>query len=229
MKSIIYTIITVILLMAPIASRCQNNDSESREAYKQRKQKEECDKYILTEDKINRLLEIGIDLRQGKGASPEILRSIFTDAVVVVRIVAVLDWPGPREQLFHTRVKASIKEVLKGKAIIGDTIEILQKSGPITDSGEADHIAYSTDCGFYVGEETIVLLRKMNKISNLKSKYNKKGYDLGNYEYDSTRFYVNQSLNIAIGNGKCMIDGKMTDVSQFKSDLKKIVSKLENK
>ena len=111
--------------------------------------------------------------------------SAFTDAVVVVKIVAILDWPGPVEQLFHTKERACIQEVLKGKAIVGDTIELLEKSGPITGSGEADHIAVSTDGGVGLGEEAIVFLENKNKTSYLTSGHNKKSFDLGNFRSDS--------------------------------------------
>jgi hypothetical protein len=206
---------------------CQNNNSESREAYIQRMQQKEYDKYGLTEEKLNKLNEIGIDLRHGKAASPEMIMSIYTDAVVVVKIVAILDWPGPVEQLFHTKIKACIQEVLKGKAIVGDTIELLQESGPIVGSGEADRVAVSTDVGFYIGEESIIFLRRLNKVSFLTSSGNRRGFDLGNFESDSTRFYVGQNSKVVIKNGKCLIGGKTIDVSQFKSDIKKIAAKLE--
>ena len=49
-----------------------------------------------------------------------------------MKIVAILDLPGPVEQLFHSKERACIQEVLKGKAIVGDTIELLEMSGPIT-------------------------------------------------------------------------------------------------
>jgi hypothetical protein len=222
MKTKMFILVFVVLTMGYVTLHCQDNKSETREVYIQRMQKNEFDKYKLTEKKLNRLKEIGIDLRSNKAASLEIIRSIYTDAVVVVKIIAILDWPGPAEQLFHTKIKACIQEVLKGKAVVGDTIELLQKSGPLVGSGEANRIAVSTDVGFCMGEESIIYLRRMNKDSFLTSSGNRKGFDLGNFESDSTRFYVSRGSKIIIKNGKCLIGGKTVDASQFKSDIKKI-------
>jgi hypothetical protein len=224
-----YIIIFVVLMMGYITLHCQDNKSESREAYIQRMQQKEYDKYGLTEEKLNKLNEIGIDLRHGKATSPEMIMSAYTDAIVIVKIVAILDWPGPKDQLFHTKVRACIQEVLKGKAIVGDTIEILQESGPIVGSGEPYNVAVSSDAGFYLGEESIIFLRRMNKDNYLTCSVNKRGFDLGNFEADSTRFYVDEHSKFLIKNGKCLIGRKTLDVSKFKSDIKNVTAALFGK
>lgn len=216
-----------VLIMGYATLHCQVGKTESREAYMQRVQQKEYEKYGLTEDKLNKLNEIGIDLQNGKASSREMIMAAYTDAVVVVKIVEILGWPGPAEQLFHTRVKACIQEVLKGKAIVGDTIELLQESGPLTGLEKANRVAVSTDVSFYIGEESIIYLRRMSKDNYLTSECNKKGFDLGNFESDSTHFYVGEGSKVLIEDGKCVINGKTIDVSQFKSDIKKVAAVLE--
>jgi hypothetical protein len=209
---------------------CQNDTIIAKRALQRERAKvslqRELDQFGLTEERITKLNEIGVDLRNGKAESPEMIASAYTDAVVVVKIVAILDWPGPVEQLFHSKERACIQEVLKGKAIVGDTIELLGMSGPITGSTKGDHISVSTDGGVGLGEEAIIFLRRMNKDTYL-TRGHKRNFELGNFQSDSTRFYGGVNSIVLIQNGKVSFRGQSIDVSQFKSNIKKVAAILE--
>jgi hypothetical protein len=226
MKPKMYTIIFIMLMMGYATLHCQKDTTETREAYRKRVHQEELDKFGLTEKKLDKLNEIGVDLRHGKVKSHEMAKAACSDAVVVVTIIGISDWPGPKEQLFHSKVKARIQEVLKGKAIVGDTVELLEESGRVSDSTEY-RMVVSEEAYFKYGEEYIIFLRRMNKDTYLTSPFNRKSFDRGNFGSDSTRFYVGGGSSIPIQNGKIYVSGLLQDVTQLKGDIKKVASVLE--
>jgi hypothetical protein len=61
----------------------------------------------------------------------------------------------------------------------------------------------------------------------LTSGHNKKRFEIGNFQSDSTRFYVGVGSSVVIQNGKVSFRGQTIDVSQFKSNIKKAATILE--
>lgn len=222
----VYYIIMIVLMGGYASALCQIKKSESREAYQKRLHQEELDKYDLNESKLDNLSRIGVDLRIGKLKSREMARAAYSDAVVVAKITGIIGWPGSREQLFHSKVTVRIEEVLKGKAIVGKTIELFEESGPLTDSTK---IIVSDEPSFDNGGEYILYLRRMNKDRYLTSPFHKNSFESGHFDSDSVHFYIGAHSSVPIQNGKVFLDFTRSpeDVAQLKADIKQVATAVE--
>jgi hypothetical protein len=229
---IVYVTLSFVALQYNILN-CQQQNSVGKKAFLEKREaafQEKKDQYGLTKEKEDGLYAIGIDLRQYqsiKSYPNEVEATIFSDGVVRVKIIGIIDWPGPKEQVYHTKIKALVLESFKGATKVGDTITLLKIGGTVIDpkiAGGAplQEIVTDGDEKYAVDDEYVVFLNRIARDGYAQGEAKMTGGNLDKYQNDNKCFSAFSSKWAFINKGQVTFRGITSDIDQFEANIQKI-------
>src|ERR1035437_7006027 len=89
----------------------------------------------ITPELEEKLKTINLDIRGYLSlheGQDERCSALFCELIFIGKVLSIVDMPGPKSDLFHSKVNILIVEILKGPKQIKDTIQLMRKGGPIT-------------------------------------------------------------------------------------------------
>jgi hypothetical protein len=181
----------------------------------------------LTEEKLNKLKAAGIDVRESllKRQEPnEMIVAAVSDLVVIGDVLEEVGLPGPKCQVFHSKVLVRVTSVLKGDLEGDEVIELLRQSGPLNDSMG---IWVSSEANFKPGEDVLLSLVKPENSSFLTI-FHKNLFEGGKFKSPVNAFWGGSRSKYPIKNGKVYFQGRERDLDEIVQNVKNVDRILRN-
>lgn len=182
----------------------------------------------ITEEKLSKLKEIGLDLRGHLSQSydaDERVDAAMSDLVFIGKVLSIQDMPCAESEPFHSKVNVQIIDLLKGPRQQNDTIQLLIQSGPITTKvNKKGHYLIrdvTTDACFKIGKTYSLFAERTYNDPYLTTVY--KDYFLKRKSAKmSPEYWVRGTDNYEIINSFVNYNGYYIPIDSFKVEIKKI-------
>jgi len=158
------------------------------------------------------------------------------DLVFIGKVLNIIDTPNPKSDLFHSKVNIQVLEVLRGPKQERDTIQLLRRSGSITDSPESLNLPsgiipsgkllttnFSIDATYKIGDTSVFFAYRFEDHPIWISSWcDQSTLSKEVLKYPNPSYYVSNSGKFEIVNSMIEFYDRTIPLEQFKEEIKQV-------